>query len=626
MDPLISNPGASRWIVTTPSPGLIRNRINNAYKQQLLGEAESMLPNEEELTQTLLNYKVPQGDMAPVYNAVRGQVGEYLQEYRKNPFHAFTREGRNSVRQLQGIVHNPKWKEIEKNYEQLTNNYEKIKDTESATNLNVQNGLVTVLDRQNSSMKKISFRDFNPERYVPLTFEQEYSVKNSRGIADDPDLMTPQIVKLADTNERIRSAFTNLGKQQTDQITDLLKTARSSNWSQIQSRLSALTNGGLSESDMNTLISDFQTKKYKSDGKLADWPEVGNWLNGYLTKVAAGYEETSTGYSKSPLFEAQKDKNDLEGQASLDPWTATLSGVFKQTSPPSAMTYGSGGNAITFERWLAPREGFKADESDARYIKNGEVSTKVLPLNLGTIKAFKEKGFDLQNAFLLGNNGMQQMDLSPIAESLVPDFRSVKNPPSIVKWYVDNNNNPATPDDMNLLNSLVQKKQIQTIPTKHPQLTRYFDQNGSLRFKPFLSIQAMFPGKTGLFASQLNEHEASYRDSFRDAGYDEAEATSNDTKDYNQNSTGFQTNQGVTSYNDNLMRPVFLFPANPAALRSSTGSSVYMEREDAHIQNMNRTPGATLFNPADFLTGKSQIPDIFKGSTLDALYGGNPQQ
>src|SRR5258706_3330162 len=95
------------FVSRQPNVGLVKQAEREGSYRQLLQEASSLTPDVDAITGAIMDKKLYAPNKAPYLNAVNEIVGDYLGKFDKDPFYAFTREGRSAAGRLKQIVNHP---------------------------------------------------------------------------------------------------------------------------------------------------------------------------------------------------------------------------------------------------------------------------------------------------------------------------------------------------------------------------------------------------------------------------------------------------------------------------------------------------------------------------------------
>jgi hypothetical protein len=328
-----SNPGASRWIVTTPGPGLVRHQVKSAKKQQLLQEAASMTPNSSELMEQLgMNDLSPQ-DGYKYGAALNDMLNEYMGKYKENPYYAFSREGVEKVRGMQTLVRDPRINAVKQAFKTTQENFKKKTEEGLGSYAYTRNGNLMVIDEEGN------LRDMMPDKidlqkHHPVTVEQAYQYTiGNKGFHDqnmanikaltidmeDPEKVIDQVNKWFQglgqhTQEAFRSDLSNLVSEKT-----------TSNAAQLKSRMSAiLSDAGLPNNFRDTIYSQYYTNELMQ-GRKPTRLGAEKALYEMVGRIADGHNVFKEDLQANPVFRGAADRK--EALTETSPWLAAASGA-----------------------------------------------------------------------------------------------------------------------------------------------------------------------------------------------------------------------------------------------------------------------------------------------------------
>lgn len=275
----------------TPNRGLTRLGMQQQSQQQLTQEAFSLSPDTDAVTKAILDKKLYNADMAPVQEEVNGIVGDYMEKFNKDPFYAFSREGRKTAGVLKNIINHPSIKEWEQNTAKSEEEYKRASDNRLNKNLVVRgNDVLAIKDGKRQYISLNEIKALNPEKGDRLLDVDSdiQAIRNNYGVRGGAP--SYDMTKLDDIDSKIKAAFTDLGSNdQTSLIRDTsegvdIKLRRKSNERQLNTALRTFMTTGLSESDKNTLRSEY----VKSYGGEASPEGFHKWLSDKLSGIASG--------------------------------------------------------------------------------------------------------------------------------------------------------------------------------------------------------------------------------------------------------------------------------------------------------------------------------------------------
>lgn len=333
MDGLISNPGASRWIVSSPGPGLVRHNVKSNKRRQLLQEAASMTPDSTQLFETLgLNDLSPQDNY--LYGAsLNENLNEFMTNYKDNPYYAFSREGIQKVRDMQQLVRDPRINAVKQAYKTTQDIYKKKREEGLGNYAVVKGGNILVVDNDGD------LRDINPDNLDPAkhnvpTYEQAYNYLTSKKGFHNTKL---QDIKPLDNGmanpseviEQVNKWFQGLGQVQKESFKDdlqgLITEKTTSNSGQIRSRLNAiLSSTGLPSNYRDTIYSQYYTNEI-NQGRKPTRIGAEKALYETIGKIAEGHNVFKQDFQANPIFTGAAARK--EALTETSPWVAASSGA-----------------------------------------------------------------------------------------------------------------------------------------------------------------------------------------------------------------------------------------------------------------------------------------------------------
>jgi hypothetical protein len=327
-EPLISGRGTSRFVVDTPSRALIKaeglmqqSADRGAMRQNLLQQAASLLPDYQTLSDTLLEYDLPFADAQRVRGQLDGMTSAYMDAYGRDPFYAFTQEGRSMAKRMQKLVTQPELK--------MAQDLKKQNDKELDKAL--QEG---VLDKVLVNAEGIAVLRNGRKQYVQkpletdqiLTVHDEYRYLNEvQGSAGGKYVVPMRSFDKA--MQSVRNAFDKIGdtqwKQENIDPNGLLSsiTSGKSNEKQISQAVDMLINkGGLSNEDWNTLKSEYLSSVASGQlqGEFTDSAAKRSVIEMVLSNAKKNVStDAATTYDENPFIKAKKNAIDIEKGATL---------------------------------------------------------------------------------------------------------------------------------------------------------------------------------------------------------------------------------------------------------------------------------------------------------------------
>lgn len=270
--------------------GLTKLATNQAARNQLLGEAESLQPDYDAVTKAIMDRKLYAADFAPVANEVNGLVTNYMSKYQADPFFAFSREGRRTTKTLRQIINDPSLKMMEDNAKLADDQYKKAMDKDLGNDFVVNGDKVAVVRNGGREWVDIdnigSLNGDNGEGLLTVNLDHQLT-RNRFGVRGE--VPSYAMTSIKDIDDKIRSAFSNIGS---DEIARLLKDTSAgtdtnvrtkNNFNQLRVAANNLIQKELTNEEKNTL----KAKYLRSTGEPSK-AGFDAWLEDRVYKVAQG--------------------------------------------------------------------------------------------------------------------------------------------------------------------------------------------------------------------------------------------------------------------------------------------------------------------------------------------------
>lgn len=329
--------GGSSWALQGPTRQLASYSIKRQHEEQLLKEAASLVPDSQEMVKSMMAHKVPYADMAPREQEFYSIMNDYLTEYQKSPFNAFSEPMKRKVKSMQRMVHDPMLKQLEEDYSSAQKEIDKVnRDQNLGTLVNFKNGMMPIIRLKKDQAGNVVGRydmevhmdDYNPETDVALDINQdwEYLTKH-QGIGKRGKKFSIELTSPSELNRKILSFFSGTGADQTQQFSENVAGLREKfNSNQIASMKKALTQGaGMTQSDWDTMYALYQSK---NRGQKLSKQDADKWVMEYIDDIAKG--KTSDLESASGKSGAGGAGENLKDAQQADDFSLAING---RTSP-----------------------------------------------------------------------------------------------------------------------------------------------------------------------------------------------------------------------------------------------------------------------------------------------------
>lgn len=329
MEGLTSNPGASRWIVSSPGPGLVKHQVKSQKKQQLLQEAASMTPDASALAQQLGLQDLSAADSVRFGGELNSSLNEYMTNYKENPYYAFSREGIQKVRDMQNLVRDPRINAAKQAHKATAESYKQKSEEGLGGYTIVRNGNLVILDKETGNLREVSPDNLDPTRHVVPTYKEAHDyLTTKRGFFDqkvenikslDNHMANPEEVI-----DQYNKWFQGIGSTQQEALKGLISQKTTSNSQQIRSRVKAIMSStGLPQNVRDTIYAQYYTKEL-ADGRVPTKKGAEDALYETVINIASGHDVFKQDVQANPALEGAAAQKSL---TEVSPLVGALSGV-----------------------------------------------------------------------------------------------------------------------------------------------------------------------------------------------------------------------------------------------------------------------------------------------------------
>jgi hypothetical protein len=303
----VSNPGASPWITTSPAPKLIRHEVQKAKKQQLLTEAQSLVPDSGKLTDILDKSELGPADKIIVGDKLNSTYSGYVEKYNENPYYAFSKEGKDRVREMQRIVSDPKNTLYSQLYKAATEERKRVQNNLGF--VNYDKGSVKMINKSTGKIEDVALGQINFTEYSPLTTGEEFNYRaNVAGFANNPTEFKVNQEDYSKVIDKIDKFLSNTGDYKYQQIFEgqPLSKISSSNFTQIKSKADLIKSAaGLSESEYNAILAQYYTPRILAGEKVTE-QEGQKYLLDLVDSIKSGHMKAEERFIENPLIDANR--------------------------------------------------------------------------------------------------------------------------------------------------------------------------------------------------------------------------------------------------------------------------------------------------------------------------------
>jgi len=284
------------FVSKQPNRGLVRQSENEGAYRQLLQEAGSLTPDADAISKAIIDKKTYGVDSKPYLEATNEAVGDYLDKFGKDPFYAFSKEGRNTAARLKQIVNHPDWKLLEQNTATTEAEFKKANDKNLNKNYVVRGNEVLAWKNGRRQYVPISqLASLNSEKDQLLTVDEDMGlIRNHIGVRNE--VPSYDMSKLEDVDKKIKDTLSakNLGYHGSTSAYDVngngatdFRIKDKSNLANIRTAVETLRKTELTESDTNVLKSEYLKSEQNPSSQ-----GFNQWLDNKLQGIATGQIES----------------------------------------------------------------------------------------------------------------------------------------------------------------------------------------------------------------------------------------------------------------------------------------------------------------------------------------------
>ena len=280
------------------APSLLSTIMQSSTRSDLMAAAAKRVPDAATFAKAIMDRNLYPGTEAKFTSAIRSKVADFLNKYDKDPYYAFTKEGRDTVKELQNIATSPILAKREAFKSQMDAKFKEIDTNELAGNPIIDGSNVAVFRNGKRKMVPITQLKKND---VLITPSDDYYLANAGELTEVPDY---NMSSYDDVMEKVRNSVANLGSDSWTELDTKFKSQKNAG----KKRYEWLINQGLNKNDFNTLKSEY-IRKYGAAGPNLD-EKVSKWVLGTIANyVESSYDEENIEKPKGITPDANLGKN-----------------------------------------------------------------------------------------------------------------------------------------------------------------------------------------------------------------------------------------------------------------------------------------------------------------------------
>ena len=286
---------------TLPSIGKLQRSMAN--EQSMMAKAARLVPNTNTFLKSIMDRNIHSADVERSADAMQTLATDYLGNYAKDPFYAFTQRGRLQTTQMQGIVNNPMFTQMEEAKKHNDKEIGRMQTDQLLTEMVIDDfGRLAVRDAKgNRSFKYASEIDREAGEFA-VNINQDHAMLDRleggrrRAAYDMQSMETTrkQIqttaaalggVKYTRELDEIRNSFAGV---ETSPYGVTNVESRSDNIGAIEAEIERMRAGGLSPTAMKSLYSAYYRNNPQEFGAEGAEDRAKRWAFDQITAIAKG--------------------------------------------------------------------------------------------------------------------------------------------------------------------------------------------------------------------------------------------------------------------------------------------------------------------------------------------------
>jgi len=310
---------------TVHSAKFIRNDLSQKMRSSLIAEAQELRPDGKAIYEQVDKLEMHDGDKRRLSSGIDGQLKAFGEGFAKNPFYAFSKQGRGQVSSVSSLINNGANAGLVQRKAQDDEALAKASENNTLGNLQIRDGKIKVIRKQDGRSNWININAFNEDKgsYIPLTVQEDY--QNTARVGADASIpFSSSMSSHSDILDKVEGILNNVGKTKDTRFAtrgDILETiTNSNNISQMSQAIAYLQEAGLTNEDINTLVS----KEYQANPNQSYEQAKMNALGSIANLGGSQIDnETTRSRSVNPQVKANTARAAANGKAGNP--TATLS-------------------------------------------------------------------------------------------------------------------------------------------------------------------------------------------------------------------------------------------------------------------------------------------------------------
>lgn len=496
----------SRWGFASPSKGLVNYEVREGHKQQLLQEAASLLPDYAKLTDTLLKNEMHYADNVRAKNVLDSYTQAYMENYQKNPYYSFSREGRNLSKSMQAVVQNPALQSLAQQYKIDQGRLDQADKDGVTQQYDVNENGIKVQTSDGQVKRKFRVEDGDTPLTIGDSYQYVHNITGGSGGGFKYDMSNG-----TDVNNNIEKAFSGIGddKVARDILEEGKRIVQQGNNRQVNSRIQWLLAQGISQSDLNYIYADYA----KKTGRF-DINEAKKYAVHYINDYASGVRDSTSDISYIDDIRKGKSPGGSEKEVQLP--TSYSSAILGSEGKRSITLATPQGNVLVGEGNILTNDIFK--EAPKSYTEDGVENKSHKITDLDVFRKAIANGAFVPAAISNKDQGINAGDMTQAPKSVFKNMViSESEAPSLQVMIKDNKGNPASAGDVQRINGVIQSKKV--IPQDLQKYFTVIDGQPQLNRGYFLHGQALSPRKRSTLIGSTSAEDKEASDYFSNLGH-----------------------------------------------------------------------------------------------------------
>lgn len=588
----------------TRSRGLNRLQMGQQANAELSKDAFDLSDSTSKAADELLTHDLTNADMRPLRKSVSDQLSNYMENYKKDPYFAFSREGRATAKRIKDLLNHSDVKDLEEAHKDFKAEYARATTERLNKNFVVDgDSVLAIKDGRRQYVPLSELKTMNPDNgdRVLNVDSDAHVLKNVfglRGGVPSYNMTSLEKVekKIDETLSHAKLGDTESGGESAGGIGVTNTSKTKSNTNQLSAAIIGLMRGGLNTADQNTLKGEY----IKEVGVNASNKDYKDWLLNRLQNYGSSQAVTSTlrGTKKAITGKGSGEGNDKTKELGVA--DLVLSGQYGTREQNAIDTNGFVSHDVANN---LPPDTYNIS-SGTQKDKNGNLIPNRRMKNLGLATS---GAMDVSTAVVQDKKTGAAVHVPGIENAVA----SSKKPPALVTKYTYNVNGKPTPVPEPAVVELKRYLNGDKAGEKIPAALRdYLSPDGKLQMKQWVSMYVLSNAPRG-----LQTGDTSTSDMLDKLGY---EATNNDEAATEFDEFSGDGNDSHSGINDKKHEVhVLVELTSKPALRRMFGDKTFGSEDQTNVETGGLQDNYVQYSPSQY--DPASIPNQVKKSNFVTL-------